>query len=483
MTSGSLRARLTWPLLAGLLVLSLLSMAATYSLARRALTHQFDATLLAKAQALGTLVQEESGGKYEFEFADEMMPAYERKTAPEFFQVWQPNGSVLERSRSLEGAELPRWQSGRDKPAYGDLVVHGVNVRAVEISFQPQLDDEVDRAVLSADMRPTVTVMVAMSRKPLDGTLAVLIAVVIAGGLLMPAGGALLVWLVLRRQLRPVRAMADDVRTLGPASLEQRITVKNLPAELEVIQKRLNELLERLEAAFQRERRFTTDVSHELRTPLAEMKTALEVAARWPADHELQQNASTEALGAVHHMEALITKLLMVVRSAADKVQLDRVPVNLAETTDAVVRAFDSFAAERGVGVSVQPNGALQVFTDQTLLVSVLRNLVENAVEHAPGASAVRIAISSDDSAALWEIRNLAPGMVGEDVVAMFRPFWRKDQSRTGDSHFGLGLTLVSSFCDVLGIDIAAELNAGELVITLRLPAAGFSPAVRAGVA
>ena len=170
-------------------------------------------------------------------------------------------------------------------------------------------------------------------RRQSGNLLSALAAVLLAGGLLIPLGGTLLVLGAVNSSLRPLGSLADEVRTLGPDSLERRFNAESAPIELVPIHLRLNELLARLQAAFERERRFTSDVSHELRTPLAEARTAVEMAARWPGDQTLHEAACQDALGAIDQMQGLVSTLLFLARAETGTVSLQTQPLDLGELT------------------------------------------------------------------------------------------------------------------------------------------------------
>lgn len=483
----SIRGRLIARLLVGLAVLSLGGSAVTYWFARMALTKQFDAAVLAKAKALAALVKQErdrKGLETEFEYEPGSMPEFERAERPEYFQVWMPDGSIFAKSASLKDAELTKIEA-----AFADVQMPAAKEvqRAATYRFVPHIEDEpIDHAANAT--APKATVMVAQSRKPLDDVLATLAAVLLASGILVPVLGAGLIAFTVRRGLRPLRKLASEVQSIEPGSLNRQIELTPLPDEIAPVLEKLNELLRKLHDAFEREKRFTSDVSHELRTPLAEVRAAIEVAMRWPEDTALHRKSCDDAIEAVDHMEAMVSRLLLLARSEAGKLPVRSAEVvDMTALTEKCVERVQERAFEKGLRLSFtsQPADAFAQ-ADSAIIETVLRNLVDNAVSYAPRGDEVEAEITSDEKYVTWSIENAAPDLSEEDVHQMFSPFWRKDESRTGDSHAGLGLSLVQSLARNAGIEIRSELSVEKrLRIAVRLLRADESnsqsaPSIRA---
>ena len=442
--------------------------------ARKSLTRQYDATLSSQAKALASLIHVKADGKHEFDFADEMMPEFNRHKFPQYFQIWLSDATVLERSRSLGTRLLPRFEGKLRKPEFRDIhTEEGRRGRAVSYRFIPQLDHEENGEVTTqsrAALRDNlpVTIVVAQSRKPLQRVLDKLFLIILLGALLLPAGGVLLVSWSVRRGLSPLDDLARQVQLITPAKLDHRFEVKNAPVEVRPVEEKLNDLLSRLEAAFKREKRFTSDVSHELRTPLAEAMTAVEMMQRWPDDHEIRTSSASNALEALNQMQQLIERLLLLIRADAENLALEKVPVDLAAMTRGIASNFEDAAKQRNLSIKLDTAEPVTVESDPVLLHSILRNLFDNAVSHGAEGSELEVHVESLSSAVGWRIRNSAPQLTSQDLSEMFQPFWRKDDSRTGDVHSGVGLSLVTAFCQTLSIELHADLQP-DSILELRL--------------
>jgi len=281
--------------------------------------------------------------------------------------------------------------------------------------------------------------------------------------------------------MRPLHALSDATARIDADTLSTRFPPAELPAELRPIAERLNELLARLEASFERERRFSSDLAHELRTPIAELRSAAECALKWPDSRPPQTDRDT--LEIARQMERITTNLLALARreKRGEKGQAVAAlePVALAPLLDETWRPFAPRAAERRLDVSISANDAL-CLADATMLRSILANLYDNAVEYTPagGAFRVEVVLSADAVAIIFtnDTDPLAP-LTPEDVPKLFDRFWRKDPSRTGaGAHAGLGLPLARALAQAMGWTLAARLaQAGaqaQLTLTLTGPQA-----------
>jgi signal transduction histidine kinase len=223
--------------------------------------------------------------------------------------------------------------------------------------------------------------------------------------------------------------------------------------------RRLDDLLDRLKQAIERERLFSSNVAHELRTPVAELRNLSEVAARWPGDTE----AIRAFFGDVEHvagqMEGLIANLLALARSEAGADALNPEEAVLEDLTRGVWERLKARAAERGLSLDLQARGQGVLVTDVGMLRLILQNLLGNAIEYAPQGSAVACAVSMEDPGFRLSVSNRAPALRQEDVGRLFDRFWRKDEARGGGQHAGLGLTLVRSLCSTLGYRVEPSLG------------------------
>lgn len=464
----SIRRQLTSRLLASLFLLVTLCGAILFHTMKKTLVSEYDSALEAKARALASLVMQEAGGKIEFEFADELMPVFGDSPRPDYFEIWLEDGRVIARSHSLGSDNLPRLPGTFPKPRIvGQRLPDGRDGRAVTIQFLPHPDPDPDEGAGTGETavqgHPQAQLIIAQGRESLDRTLHHLLLRIIGAGLALPLGIALIVWLVVKKGLRPLDRLATEAAAVDPHHLQHRFTESAMPNELLPICRRLNDLLERIEGAFVRERRFSDDIAHELRTPIAELRSLSEVALLCPQNEALGRKALHEARAISLQMEQLVGTLLMLARCEAGIQKVILEGADLGEMIEQAWAPCREQAGERGLTCGWEVAGGLTVQTDKTMLQSVLGNLFSNAVAHAPEGGRIRIQATGTAQAICLVVENTNSSLNAEDLPRLFEPFWQKDSSRTDSAHSGLGLSLVEAMCRPLNIEVRASLPERDL--------------------
>jgi signal transduction histidine kinase len=481
----SIRRQLTVRLLVGTLAVVIGAELAVFLYLRGELVEQFDAALLAKARAFGSLIQVDPDGTLDLELSERAMPEYARANAPEYFQVWHADGGVFQRSRSLGGGDLPLQPlaEGKRKRFFDMPGPDGRTLRAVVTRVRPAPDTDerggaAAPAVAGGPSRadadgpppppPPLTVMLAAGRTELDETVAHVMwaLLAMAGGL--AAAVAAVVTSVVRGGLAPLRELGDAAATIDSETLAYRFNPGDVAAELKPICLRLNDLLARMEETLARERRFTADVAHELRTPVAELRLLAEVALKWPtADPDALARNYADVLEIARRMEAVVASLLTLVRcqSAGPAAALE--PLDLRGLAAEAWRGHLPIARQREMRVDVDVPDRLTVRGDRAMLVSLLGNLFGNAVAHAPAGGQVSCTARAGGGhdarpSVLLVLENDNPGLRPEDLEHVWEPFWRKDAARSDGQRCGLGLALVKAYAKALMIGLHVELTSSQ---------------------
>jgi signal transduction histidine kinase len=458
----SLRVRLTAAVL-GVLALVLVTFALLVQGAlERALSRQLDHRLADNAAAVAGMAEDDAAGP-EFEY--ESLPEFERAVRPGYFQAWTDDGTVLARSPSLGGRDLPR-PSMASGPLFRDVALpDGRLGRSVQIR-QPLRIEAAFPAEAPGKSKRFVTVLVSEGTEEVRETLASLsrwLWLLAALGLLAGSGAALV---IVARALAPTRALATAIGRLDDGELGTPLPTAKLPAEIAPVVRKLNELLARLAASFARERRFTADVSHELRTPLAALRTTLEVAAAKERDAPAYRAAIADATTLVRQTQALVENLLTLARLDARQVQLQTSEVVLRPFVDDCWRAFQQRAAARRLTFANQVGARTAVTTDPDKLRIVLNNLLANAVDYTAEHGA--IAVREGAGGIMFEVVDSGPRIAEELLPRVFERFSRGDASRAAGVHCGVGLALVSGICALLGLTATAE-NATDGSVCFRI--------------
>ena len=318
---------------------------------------------------------------------------------------------------AFDGSENFRWTQPDDDP---------VRILSVPI----ERDDEV------------VGVLEVAAETEIDetlGTVLRLIAISVPLILIFAAGGGY--WLA-RRALDPIDRITRTAADIGERDLSRRIDVAMPDDELGRLALTFNAMLERIEGAFERQRRFTSDAAHELRTPLALMRSQIDLALARDAarndDHD-----TLEALGAdVDRMTRLTSALLTLARGDAYGLEIERESVDLPDTLDLIAEQYAPLAGERGIEISVAAE-PVTLRADGDRIIQVLVNLTDNALRHAPDGSTIELGCQQDGQDVRFWVADQGPGIPPEHLSRIFDRFYRIDTGRARDEGgAGLGLAI-----------------------------------------
>ena len=294
---------------------------------------------------------------------------------------------------------------------------------------------------------------------------------------------ALVVWFVVGRALRPVEAMRAEVENITGHKLDRRVPVPSSTDEVARLANTLNDMLDRLQASSEAQRRFVADASHELRTPIANIRMAVEVASAHPdrtdwtavADDVLHQDA---------RMQRLTDDLLMLARAESGPQIRNDSPVDIVEIIAAELRRPVPEDRALTVAGTHEPSQPITVLGDADQLGRMLTNLVDNALRHASHDVTIdyrlQIAQGADadvNPAVEITVCDDGPGIPVADREVVFNPFVRLDQHRARDQGgTGLGLSIVHRVVLAHGgsIRVADSERGATFVVTL--PAAPTGP-------
>ncbi len=287
--------------------------------------------------------------------------------------------------------------------------------------------------------RPAVLVA-ARSLEPRNETLDHLLQELALAGPLALLLAALAGYGLAAAALRPVEAMRVRAQAISGSTPGARLPQPAARDEISRLAETLNEMLDRLQAAVEHERRFVSDASHELRTPLALLRTELEVALRHPRTREALEDALRSASEETERLTRLAEDLLLIARSDAGELPVRRERVPAAEVLDVVVQRFQQLAARRGRTLDrVDPDGIV-LDADPVRLEQALGNLVDNALSY--GTGSIRLSATPAGRFVELHVEDDGPGFPHDFLPGAFERFSRSDDSRSGAGS-GLGLSIV----------------------------------------
>jgi signal transduction histidine kinase len=276
-------------------------------------------------------------------------------------------------------------------------------------------------------------------------------------------------WLVAGRVLRPLTAITATARRLEGSTLHERLNLQGPQDELKELADTFDQMLGRLDAAFETQRRFVANASHELRTPLAIARTEVDVALADPdTGREELRAMAARVLEANQRSERLIEGLLTLARS--ERQLRAREPLDLAAAASDALSVAAPEVARLGLRVS-RVLGAAPVAGDRALLERLVANLVENAVRHNRPGGWVEVDTGRSGPLAVVRVANGGPPIPPDQVATLFEPFRRLEADRTGsDRGTGLGLSIVRAVATAHGGRATARaLEGGGLEVTVEL--------------
>ncbi|MHB1836377.1 MAG: sensor histidine kinase [Solirubrobacteraceae bacterium] len=280
-------------------------------------------------------------------------------------------------------------------------------------------------------------------------------------------------WIASGRVLRPLREMAATAHTITAGSLGRRMARGGRDDEFRQLGDAFDDLLGRLEASFEAQRRFVANASHELRTPLTLHRTLLQVALADPNASAVSLRATCEELLASgRDQERLLEALLTLATSERG---LDRAaPVDLALLTGRAIEASTAAAQARSVQLSSQLDPAFTL-GDAALVERLIVNLVDNGIAYNREGGSVHITTGNPGGTPTVTVVNSGPQVAAGEVERLFEPFHRGGGRGAGDGHHGLGLSIVRAVAGAHDASIEALPGPdGGLAVTVafkRLPA------------
>lgn len=240
--------------------------------------------------------------------------------------------------------------------------------------------------------------------------------------------------------LRPVEAMRRRAESVSAHEPGHRLPVPPARDELRALAVTLNDMLARLEAAFEHERRFVSDASHELRTPLALLRAELELALRKPRTRAELEAAVRSAAEETERLSRLADDLLLIARSDQGRLPVRLEPVRPAALLARVRDRFAVRANALGRPLRIAGTTSAVVSADPLRIEQALGNLVDNALTH--GAGEVVLSERAHDGVVELHVSDQGPGFPADFVERAFDRFSRADDARAGDGS-GLGLAIV----------------------------------------
>jgi len=294
----------------------------------------------------------------------------------------------------------------------------------------------------------------------------------------------LIAWYVgrvfVRGALSPVDTLRKQAESIQRSNLSQRIPIPRTRGEIRDLAITLNDMLGRLERAFDQVNAFTSNASHELKTPLANLRTEIELALEREPDVEAYQRLLASGAEEVSRMTHIVDNLLLLAQLDSKQAILRRDPVDLGEVARQAAADMEILGETRGVKVRAALLApGVSVSGDDVALRRVLMNLLENGVKYGREGSEVKVSVWKEGASARVEIADSGVGIPAESLPHLFDRFYRVDRGRSrspadGVGGHGLGLSITRSLVEAHGGTITVTSREGVgTTFHVTLPAMG----------
>jgi len=445
MSVSSLSARIIIRLTLTTLAASGVAYGWLYIKQSRVETYLHQRTLMRQAQEIASFIALEPDGSVELPLPATLSEAYNSPGSRYRYAVRDDAGRIVATSGRRVGP-LPNYISDRHLYEYRADTGNGATLGAA-------VRTDVGQKVLFTQVEQTVPITRSLNAAVfneffMDG-----------GWLQIPFLLALLgiSALTVRRSLAPLKALAARAARIDPGSSDLRLPTAGIAAEILPLVNSFNNVLNRFDEGLTRQREFNANAAHQLRTPLAVLAANIDTMTDRAAAAKLRSD--------VELMSRIVNQLLLVAKLETLNVPLDE-PVDLGQTARQVAANLGPIAISARKSLEIEEPAEPIVVRGNAFVVSIaISNLIENALNHSPPDSAVRIRVTPE---AAVEVRDYGPGVPVEFRDKIFTRFWRADHGRDGA---GLGLAIVRRIMQALhGAVSVADAPGGGALFTLQFP-------------
>lgn len=268
-------------------------------------------------------------------------------------------------------------------------------------------------------------------------------------------------YLLINRGFRPVRRITQTAELIGDGSdLTRRIGLPEGKDEIHTLAAAFDRMFDRLESSFEREKRFTSDASHELRTPVAVILTQCEAALESAGLSSQTREALESIQRQGKHMSALISQLLTLARADKGHQRLKDEPVDMSMLAELVAEELSEAAQAKVMKLHLDIQPDISVLGDQTMLMRLWLNLIENAIKYGRENGNIWVRLSAQAGRVMGEVEDDGVGLSPDELPKIWERFYRAGSEKRDGS--GLGLPMVRFIVQAHGGEATARSTQGE---------------------
>lgn len=473
----TLTTRLSLFFLSALAIVLIGFSAGLYGLARFHLFRQLDERCTAALETLAAAVEvEQDGLKWE---GAERVPSF---GVPMAWAVFNEEGQRLAGANAASPLQASLRSSADTKDRYEeDLTWHDERWRVAWRAERAVKPPSVRGGqVPPPDAHRALFLMVALPIDPVHRTLRTLLSLLIVLSLVTWLCAALVGQRLCRRALAPLTTMTQSARGICAEDLDRRLPAVGTGDEIDDLGRAFNDLLGRLQEAFERQRRFTGEASHQLRTPLTALLGQVEVALRRDRTPEEYRRVLGLVRDKADQLRQIVAMLLFLARADADARAPDHQRLDLSAWLADHLHTWESHPRREDIHLDVQKARPLWASSHAALLGQVVDNLLDNACKYSTPGTAIDLRAWSEEGRACLEVSDHGCGISEAELPHVFEPFFRSAEARRrGISGVGLGLSIAARIVAALGGTIAVESQPGlgcRFVVRLAAADADIAP-------
>lgn len=378
-----------------------------------------------------------------------------RKPKGKFIQIIDSAGRIGARMNDVEAQSLSSSFNTLERAYSGQTVYETIErvkprLRMVTI---PIMDD---------NKKVTSIVQVGTSLEDFDETMKRLLIIMIIAIPTSIASTIVIGYGAARKALKPVEKMRKTALKISSQNLGERIDIGWRKDELGKLAQTFNEMIGRLQDAFQRINQFSSDVSHELRTPLTIIKGETEVALRKERSVEEYRSILSSHLEETDQMTRIIEDLLLLSKADKDEMRMNMETLDAKDLIMNVYADMRLMAQQKGVHLVAKNVADTRIRGDELKLRRMLRNVVDNGIKYTQVDGAVEMSSTTSNGFVTIEVQDTGIGIAEEDLKYIFDRFYRADRSRRRESGSGLGLSIAKWIAEAHGGTIGAESHASS---------------------
>jgi len=278
--------------------------------------------------------------------------------------------------------------------------------------------------------------------------------------------GAILVRII----LNPVNKMIDSIHKINAQNLNIRIEIPETKDEISRLAETFNDMLDRLNNAFNSQRKLIEDLSHELKTPLSIIKREIEVALKRKRSNIEYEEILKSNVEEINRIITILENLLLISRFDGKAIEINYQRLNLNELITNILNDMKILAGEKNIEIILDEKERLFINGDKNQINSLFVNLIDNAIKYNNNNGKVEVVLSKDEKYAKIEIIDNGIGIPQEEIPYIFNRFYRVFKAKDNKG-FGLGLNIVKSIVDLHNgkIEVESKVNEGSK-FTVYLP-------------